>query len=163
MIITAAITRIPMIDHIKTSIKSLLFALAVLAVCPSCSQSVNDDISTAELAMNDSQFDLATQICDGIVDDNGLESLTSSQLVRLSILYMRLDEKVESGDNATKAANCYRTAYAVNADSAAYYYSSVSTTDMSLVQTLNQLVGRRDAAPVTDEDHEQIFDDDYQS
>ncbi len=143
---------------IKKHIRALAGALLLIFFATSCSQSVNDDISTAELAMNDSQFDMATQICDGIVDDHGLEALTPSQLVRLSILYMRLDEKVETGDNATKAANCYRTAYAINADSAALYYSSVSTTDLSLVQTLNQLAGRQAMDVVIDVEPEQTVE-----
>lgn len=152
-----------MIETIKHYLRALSGVLLLLVCAASCSQSVNEDISTAELAMNDSQFDLATQICDGIVSDHSLETLDASQLVRLSILYMRLDEKVETGDNATKAANCYRAAYEVNADSAAYYFSSLPTTDLSLVQTLNQLVGRSATDIVADDEIEHIIEDEFHS
>jgi len=135
----------------------LLLPLALMIFAACGGDAVDDSIYTAQRAMDDNDYDLAQQICDDLTEGEGtLEGLTAMQLGRLSILYLKLDERSGDGRNSAMATRCYRASYAADADSAHMFYNSLQPEEYALSETLRQIEPALDGVQY----HQEIINDD---
>ncbi|MDE5749804.1 MAG: hypothetical protein K2H87_03425, partial [Duncaniella sp.] len=73
------------------------------------------------------------------------------------ILYMQLNDRTDDHEAVDLAADCYREAYRANADSAAWFYTHLSSDDQKYVMVLASIVHSMDNPKSLDditEDHE---------
>ncbi|MCC8175730.1 MAG: hypothetical protein LUC85_04840 [Bacteroidales bacterium] len=114
--------------------KNFLMAIATLVVSvalASCqgdgTARVDDDLATAEVALDEGNPKVAINLCNEILQKADREVFPVSTLGKTSILLMRLSEEVPDDEEEfiTQATQCYLKAFATNADSALAYYSSL--------------------------------------
>ena len=106
--------------------KYLLLPLAALlpALMTGCGKnSLAEQVASAEIALAADDVASTRTICDNITskpfESSGIEA---SELCRLSILYMQLDERTDASDALELAVRCYREAWKQNADSARAFF-----------------------------------------
>lgn len=148
--------------YLKESMIKTIKHLLVMCVCLLCmtacgSDAVDTHLSEAEAAVAAGNYDVAQDLCDSMSDDATLASMRASQLGRLSIVYMQLDERESDGRNARMAQRCYSAAYATDADSARIFYAGLSAQEFALAETLRQLDEHGDESVVDNDD----IDPDY--
>ncbi len=114
--------------------KNFLMAIATLVVSlalASCqgegAARVDDDLATAEVALDEGNPKVAINLCNEILQKSDREVFPVSTLGKTSILLMRLSEEVPNDEEEfiTQATQCYLKAFATNADSALAYYSTL--------------------------------------
>ena len=128
-------------------LRPLLPLFAAAAALTSCDshRSVADQVAEAEMAMVG--FDVAStrQICDRIMTDSVARgSITATELARLSILYMQLNELTDDHEAVDLAADCFREAFQQNADSARIFYENLPVSLDKYVMTLSSIVHSMD-------------------
>lgn len=137
-----------------------LLPAAVILVLASCSGggSVSERVADAEMAYAAEDVALTRRIVDDIVSDPTAKgSITATELARLSILYMQLNDRTDDHEAVDLAADCYREAYRANPDSAAWFYTHLSSDDQKYVMVLASIVHSMDNPKSLDditEDHE---------
>jgi len=140
----------------------LLFIPAIAgAILSACSDksSVSDRVAAAEMAFAAEDVASTRRIIDNIMADSTAKgSVTATELARLSILYMQLNDRTDDHEAVDLAADCYREAYRANADSAASFYTHVSADNQKYVMALTSIVHSMDNPKslddITEQDHE---------
>ncbi len=119
-----------------------ILAVAIAAACSDHSGRFETNLSDAEQAMADGRTADAQSLTDALDADMNAASLTASQLGRLSIVHMKLNEAYahDDYDNVSKAVACYRAAYEINADSARAFYAECPVADIPYSMTLTAIV-----------------------
>lgn len=104
------------------------FVLSLLAlVLTACwHSSVGERVATAEAALAMDDFASVRSICDEIICENDeSDAISATELGRLSIIYMQLYDRTDDAVALDAATQCYRRAFAVDADSAAHFYTNI--------------------------------------
>jgi hypothetical protein len=136
----------------------LAIAAAVITSCDS-GRPVSDQVAEAEMAMAASDVASTRRICDQILSDSVAKgSITATELARLSILYMQLNELTDDHEAVDLAADCYREAFQANPDSARMFYQELPVGQDKYVMTLSSIVHSMDNPKqldgYSDESHE---------
>lgn len=121
--------------------------IALAATCMSCGgrHSISEQVASAEMAMAAEDVVSTRQLCDNILRDSTARgSVTATELARLSILYMQLNERTDDHEAVDLAAECYREAFQANADSARYFYENLPVDEEKYVMTLSSIVHSMD-------------------
>lgn len=118
----------------------LLLLPAVMSwSCSAGSSNADERIVSAVSALEQGDYNHARSICDALVESDA--AMTPSQLGRVSILYMKINEGIdEQTDDVDKAADCFRRAFEQNADSAVAFYTDCSLDDLRYVMMLTTIV-----------------------
>lgn len=135
-----------------------LLATASLVACDG-HHSVSEQVASAEMAMAAEDVVSTRRMCDDILADSVARgSITATELARLSILYMQLNERTDDHEAVDLAADCYREAFRANADSARRFYENLPVDQDKYVMTLASIVhaidNPRDLDDYPDESHE---------
>ena len=92
------------------------------------------------MALVQGDVDSACSMANKITQGKNLSGLTTSQLGRLSLVYMQIADTTEPEENISKATELYRTAYATNPDSALIFYTNVERDHLSHAMMLASIV-----------------------
>ncbi|MCM1163975.1 MAG: hypothetical protein NC339_06990 [Muribaculaceae bacterium] len=128
-------------------ISRLLFILSLtIIVFSSCnSGNLSERVAAAEMAMAAEDVEMTRKLCDDIMSDSVARgSVTATELARLSILYMQLNERTDDHEAVDLAADCYREAFKANADSARRFYESLPVDEVKYIMTLSSIVHSMD-------------------
>lgn len=112
-----------------------------LAICfTSCRpvDTTDDDIATAEQAVDASDYTLARSICESFTTDS-TSTLGVSELCRLSIIYMKLSDINNPDINTAAATQCYQSAMRADSDSAIAFYNTLPIDEARHVEIMSQL------------------------
>lgn len=116
---------------------SLVFLLA-------CNKSVADDMEftlrQAEMAVAAGDMITASSIAGKIDYGKNLSGLNAEKLARLSLIYMQIADSLEPEDNISKAADLYKKAFELDADSAALFFTNVDAEQVGRTMMLSALV-----------------------
>lgn len=108
-------------------LSSILFAVALM-VAAACSgtrdSSPADSIDLIEAAVSDGMMSRAREMADRLTASSA-SPLSTRDLCRLSIAYMKISEVEQIDINTALATRCYRRAMAADPDSATAYYESL--------------------------------------
>ncbi|MDE6581749.1 MAG: hypothetical protein K2K47_04400 [Duncaniella sp.] len=117
-------------------------AITVAAACSDASGRFETNLADAEQAMADGRIADAQSLIDALDADMTSASLSASQLGRLSIVHMKLNEAYthDDFDNVGKAVACYHAAFEADADSARAFYTECSVADIPYSMTLTAIV-----------------------
>lgn len=132
--------------------RHILFIAAIIAsIASACkgNRQASEDLRDAELALADGDMTVARSVADKLLGPSAIETLSATELARLSMVYMQMAE--EENDNTAlvaTAADLYRRACRENADSAKAYYLSLSASDETLASQLFHIVAATDSAGV---------------
>lgn len=133
-----------------TSAISRLTVMLALAIFTACSGSdasrFDDQLREAEMAVAEGDMTAATSIASRL-SDRHMESLTTRQLCRLSLIYMQMADSANQSDNIGVATECYRKAFETSPDSARLYYSQLGPEHTARVHMLATIVGSMDTPP----------------
>lgn len=126
-----------------------IIAIITLALCVmSCGSATSDDITVAEVAVAEADYDTAKKICDDIFAAHNDSTLSVNDLCRISIVYMKLSDIADEDENTALATQCYRLAIGTSPDSARAFYHSLPIDEAQHVEvmaTLEQWIdGNRD-------------------
>lgn len=130
---------------IKHFLLSLSLLPALLFVSCDGEKSVSDKVADAELAMAEEDVESTRSIADDILShrkNNG--GITATELARLSILYMQLNDRTDDSESVDLAADCYREAFEANADSAAAFYHNLPVDQLKYAMVLASIVHSAD-------------------
>lgn len=119
------------------------FTIAICLFLASCASAPDADsyLLQAETAVARGDIETATDAADEIADESHIDDLSAKQLARLSIIYMQIADSGEQDEQVGSAADCYRRAFSVNADSAADYYISLPPQKAQFAMVLSSIVG----------------------
>lgn len=134
------------------SLSILLILMAMFVACDS-GHSISEQVASAEMAMAESDVATTRNICDDLMGQNH-ESFDATELARLSILYMQLHDRTDDPDALQLATQCYREAFAENADSARIFFERLPVDQDKYAMTLSTLVSSLDnpGASLEDDD-----------
>ncbi|MDE5744200.1 MAG: hypothetical protein K2H84_00900 [Paramuribaculum sp.] len=125
-----------------------LFIVLISWIAFSCSGSAEDiteaNLREAEMAIAQGDMTAAESAAKYIVGDRSLDDLTPRQLGRLSMIYIQLADADDKGDHVSRATDCYRTAFAVDSDSAAAFYNNVIPEHTAHAMLLSAIVHSTD-------------------
>lgn len=130
----------------------------LLSAC-SDSTSVSERVAAAEMAYAAEDVASTRRIIDDIMSDPAAKgSVTATELARLSILYMQLNDRTDDHEAVDLAADCYREAYLADADSAAYYYNHLPADNqkyaMALASIVHSMDNPKSLHDITEQDRE---------
>ncbi len=134
-------------------LRIVLSATLLLGACGH-SDSLADKISSAELAMANDNVSATREICSSIINQDNRKGIEATQMARLSILYMQLNERTDDPEDVELAVQCFREAYAINADSATAYYRSLPVDQDKYAMTLSSIVHTLDNPGEIPTDHD---------
>ncbi len=140
-----------MIRHAFSTL--LLSACLMLGSCGQ-SDSVTDRIASAELAMANENVSATREICQNVLQDRSRTAIEATQMARLSILYMQLNERTDAPEDVELAVQCFREAYKINADSATAFYKSLPVDQDKYAMTLATIVHTLDNPREIPADHD---------
>lgn len=119
------------------------------AATVSCSHSAADGpavLESAELAYANGRYAGAQTLCDSLILSRGFDGLSTEQLCRLSLLFVRLAENHGNEDSNTAfAARALRAASDRSADSTAMFLSNAPVEDqarLALITAINEGLSR---------------------
>ncbi|MCH5327003.1 MAG: hypothetical protein J1E29_07365 [Duncaniella sp.] len=139
-------------------ISASIATLTLMASCASGGESLSDKVATAELVMSAEDVVSARRICDDILSDTVTKgTATATELARLSILYMQINERTDDNEAVELAAGCYRDAFQVNADSARWFYDNLPVDQLKYAMMLSSIVHSVDN-PTGDYPHDGILE-----
>ena len=118
---------------------SMIVTLIIVTSC-GLKHTVSEDIASAEIAFANEDVNATRDICNGILDKNEKRSIEASQYARLSIIYMQLNDQTDDPEDIELAAECYREAFKLNADSAMSFYRSLPVEQDKYAMTLSAIV-----------------------
>ena len=114
----------------------LFFALTLT----SCSfDNVDQNIEAAEFSLSNNDFKDAAEICHKIASRDSLNDLTTSQLCRLSIIYMRLSENRDEDVNVAMATRCFHMAMEQDSVEASGLYNDMPVDDQHWIHFLTEM------------------------
>lgn len=140
----------------------LIILPATLQMLVSCgSDTMSERIAAAEMAFAAEDVESTRKLCDDIMSESSANgSVTATELARLSILYMQLNDRTDDQEAVKLAADCYKEAFQANADSARAYYESLPPDEVKYAMTLSSIVHAIDNPKAiedyTDESHEYV-------
>ncbi|MCM1356548.1 MAG: hypothetical protein NC212_09120 [Staphylococcus sp.] len=120
--------------------------------------SISEQITSAELAFANDNESATREICGHILGKKDLSGMEASQMARLSVIYMQLNEKSDSPEDVELAVQCYRDAYKINRDSATAYYRSLPVDQTKYVMTLSTIVHTLDTPREIPEENDYVND-----
>ena len=118
------------------------------------SDSIADQISSAELALASENVSATRELCSHILENKAKSGIEAKQMAQLSILYMQLNERSDSPEDVEYAVQCYRDAFSINADSAQAYYQSLPYDQDKYAMTLSTIVHTLDNPQEIPTDHD---------
>lgn len=122
---------------------------ASLAGCQG--NSAYSTLDKAEQSYRDGRYALAQQLCDSIVLGERADSMSTAELCRLSLLFMRLADTAGDIDaNTAFAARTLKAALNRNADSTLMFVSSVPVEDQARLAILTAINEAQSAPEITD-------------
>lgn len=114
-----------------------------------CTSTQEDQMETelreAEMAVAQGDMTSAKSIAQNISNGKNFSGLSARQLGRLSLVYMQMADSVDQPENVGAATECYRQAFATNADSAQRFYSEVGPEHTGHAVMLGAIVRSLDA------------------
>lgn len=137
----------------RIRISFVLLAIAFISSCHG-SHSISEDVATAELALAANDVTASREICDKLVGDSKNVGISATEWARLSLLYMQLNERTDDPEVIELAAQCYREAFTVNADSARSFYQNLPVEDDKYAMTLASIVHSLDNPSDIPADHD---------
>lgn len=124
----------------------------MLLISISCNQEQKyDNLMLAEEYLSTGQYEQAQTECDLLINEKPLVEFTTYQLTQLSIMYMKLAERLNEETNIATATKCFLTANDINRDSVSEYISSLPVEDerhMNMLQTLLYGINTPDSVAV---------------
>jgi len=133
-----------------------LTAVFILLLLGACGDSATTDVATmiddAEQALADGNPDQAQQICADLMA-NDFDKLSESQLGRMAIIYMKLPETENVGENVADATQCVRQAWKLSNDSLRGFISTLPPEDIPHFVMLTRISGSIDFPPDLSEEH----------
>lgn len=125
----------------KSHLITLIIALFTLTTsCGKSGTSIADDMAAAEISIANEDVVATRNLCNGVLSKAAKDGIDASQYARLSILYMQLNDRTDDPSDIEYAVSCYREAFAINADSASAFYSSLPVEQDKYVMTLASIV-----------------------
>lgn len=119
--------------------KFIITYLSLLLFVSSCSSNGTDyEISAAEQAIANGDYDLARSICESFITDS-TTTLNTGELCRLSLIYMKMSDIEDTDLNTAAATQCYHNALLINNDSAKLFYDNVPIDEVRHVEIMSQL------------------------
>ncbi len=132
--------------------KPISIIIALLLISISCNQEQKyDNLMLAEEYLSTGQYEQAQTECDLLINEKPLVEFTTYQLTQLSIMYMKLAERLNEETNIATATKCFLTANDINRDSVSEYISSLPVEDerhMNMLQTLLYGINTPDSVAV---------------
>lgn len=132
--------------------KPISIIIALLLISISCNQEQKyDNLMLAEEYLSTGQYEQAQTECDLLINEKPLIEFTTYQLTQLSIMYMKLAERLNEETNIATATKCFLTANDINRDSVSEYISSLPVEDerhMNMLQTLLYGINTPDSVAV---------------
>lgn len=131
-------------------------AVACMVLLGSCGNghSVSEQFAAAEVAIADEDMTATRDICTGILTTAEKQGIEASDYARLSIIYMQLNDRTDNPDDIQLAAQCYREAFKLNADSARNYYRTLPVEQEKYAMTLSTIVHALDNPQEIPSDHD---------
>lgn len=133
-------------NHIITkNVTRRLLPLTIIilsVVLPSCVGTVDteDDLTLAESAMREGRYDEAAEICRDILQKTDSTALSVNQMCRIAVVYATVaDNDCDNELNMARAADCFRRAAAVSADSVTMFLSGLSVEEQSIANMAHRL------------------------
>ena len=128
----------------KFTLITVITAAIAVAGCQG-SHSASDKVAMAEMVMAENDVVATRKICDGIMADSVTrKGLEATEMARLSILYMELNERTDDHEAVDIAADCYRDAFDIDADSARSFYDSLEPDKLKYAMALSSIVSSMD-------------------
>ena len=124
-----------------------VLAAITAAVLTACSSQVNvkEQIALAETAIVEEDAESTRRYCDRLLADSAAyRSLEATDMARLSILYMQINERTDDHEAVDIAADCFRDAFLLDADSARIYYESLTPDNLKYAMALSSIVSSMD-------------------
>lgn len=100
---------------------------------------VDQNIEAAEFSLSNNDFGEASEICYKIAARDSLNDLTTSQLCRLSIIYMRLAENRDEDVNVAMATRCFHMAMEQDSLEASGLYNDMPIDDQHWIHFLTEM------------------------
>lgn len=128
----------------------LMIIIAVMATLAGCKGGdVSSTVREAEMALADGDMTAARSVADKVLGPESIEKLTATDLARLSLVYMEMaDKEADNNTVVATAADLYRRAMKINADSARAFYLSLPPERVPLAVQLFHIVTATDSAQV---------------
>lgn len=139
---------------IRHAFSFLLLSAGLLMGSCGHSDSVTDRITSAELAMANDNVSATREICQDIFQEHDRTAIEASQMARMSILYMQLNERTDDPEDVELAVQCFREAYKINADSATAFYKALPVDQDKYAMTLATIVHTLDNPQEIPADHD---------
>ena len=118
----------------------LLSSLLSALILTSCSfDNVDQNIEAAEFSLSNNDYSEASEICHKIAVRDSLNDLTTSQLCRLSIIYMRLSENRDEDVNVAMATRCFHMAMEQDSLEASVLYNDMPIDDQHWIHFLAEM------------------------
>ena len=131
--------------------KHLLFLLLGLTLAACSHSSAEDSLRSAEMALANGDMRAAESAADHVVGSENLAGLSSTQLARLSMVYIQLADSMDREDNVGQATNYYRMAYSADPDSAGEYFSTLNADKVPYAMMLRTLAQSNDSTSLHDD------------
>lgn len=135
-----------------------IISASIFAGCAG-SSSVGQLLGEAEMAMAADDAQTTRELCDNIYSENKTNAIYATELARLSILYMQINEHTDDPEAVELATDCYREAFKVNADSAAMFFDTLPADREKYAMTLSNIVSSQDSPTEIPLDHDSIPED----
>ncbi len=133
-------------DHtIPYSILRRLLPLVIVVMTvalPACvgGADTEGDLALAESAMHEGRYSEAADICRDILQKTDSTALTVNQMCRIAVVYATAaDNDCDNELNMARAADCFRRAAAVSADSVSMFLNGLSVEEQSIANMAHSL------------------------
>lgn len=133
-------------DYTKPNsiLRRLLLPIIIIisVTLPSCVGGIDteSDLTLAESAMHDGRYGEAAEICRDILQKADSTAFTVNQMCRIAVVYATAaDNDCDNELNMARAADCFRRAAAVNADSVSIFLNSLSVEEQSIANMAHRL------------------------
>ena len=133
-------------DHTitKSFLRRLLLPAFIIltVVLPSCVGTIDTegDLALAEGAMREGRYGEAAEICRDILQKTDSTAISVNQMCRIAVVYATAaDNDCDNELNMARAADCFRRAAAVSADSVSLFLNSLSVEEQSIANMAHRL------------------------
>lgn len=124
----------------KGTLAYISLTIALMLISCGSKTSIKEDIASAELSMANEDMMATRNMCEALMSRSEKTAMEASDYARLSILYMQLNERTDNPSDIEYATQCFRQAYKLNSDSAAFFYSSLPVDQEKYAMTLATIV-----------------------
>lgn len=119
-----------------------LIIIILTVALPSCEggEDTEGDLVLAESAMHEGRYGEAAEICRDILQKTDSTAITVNQMCRIAVVYaMAADNDCDNELNMARAADCFRRAASVSADSVSVFLNSLSVEEQSIANMAHRL------------------------